>query len=227
MEDVVIVVPAYNEGTSIVGVIAGLRQTFRHVVCVDDGSRDRTAELAAEAGAVVVRHGINLGQGAALQTGFDYVLRHTSAAYCVTFDADGQHLVTDAERMVDALRHSDADIALASRFNGDAVDITAGRRALLRGAVLFTRLTTGLRLSDAHNGLRVLRRSALEKIRLTQPGMAHASEFTAEIARGGLSFVEVPATVVYTDYSRSKGQSNVNAVNIVFDLATARLRTRA
>jgi glycosyltransferase involved in cell wall biosynthesis len=224
MDDVVVVVPAYNEAVTIGTVVADLRHRFGQVVCVDDGSRDDTAHLARAAGAVVVRHAVNLGQGAALQTGFEHVLRSTDAEFCVTFDADGQHLVDDAVRMVEALRQSGSEVALASRFTGRTEAMPWRRRELLRAAVWFTRRTTGLKVSDTHNGLRVLRRSALRRMHLSQRGMAYASELQAQVAHEALSYVEVPTTVLYTDYSRAKGQRNINAVNIVFDLAAARLR---
>ncbi|WP_235561920.1 glycosyltransferase family 2 protein [Marmoricola sp. Leaf446] len=218
------VVPAYNEASTIVGVVQALLAHFDRVVCVDDGSTDDTASLARSAGATVVRHVLNRGQGAALQTGFDLVLRAGGARYVVTFDADGQHLPLDAVRMVEHARTHDLDVVLASRFLGECRSIPASRLALLRAAVWFSRRSTGLPLTDTHNGLRVLSLTALRAIRLEFPGMAYASELEACVARSGLPWAEVATTVLYTDYSRAKGQSNANAVNIVFDLVLQRLR---
>ena len=104
MQDVCVIVPVYNEALTVAMTVSDLLQTFDHVVCVDDGSGDGSADLARAAGATVLRHVLNQGQGAALRTGFDYVLRHTTASYAVTFDADGQHLVEDARRMVERAR---------------------------------------------------------------------------------------------------------------------------
>ena len=146
------------------------------------------------------------------------------AAYVVTFDADGQHLVADALALVARARQTGVDVVLGSRFAGTAEGIPGSRAATLRAGVTFTRWTSGLDLTDTHNGLRVLSRRALTQIRLELPRMAHASELLNQVARAGLSYAEVPTTVVYTDYSRSKGQSQVNALNIVFDLAVRRLR---
>jgi glycosyltransferase involved in cell wall biosynthesis len=222
--DVCVVVPVFNEAATVATVVSDLRRRFDQVVCVDDGSTDNSAAAAEAAGALVIRHPLNLGQGAALQTGFDYVLRYTAAEYCVTFDADGQHLVEDAVHMVEVLRDSGADLALASRFRGSTEDMPRLRGWVLRAGVWFTRATARLEVTDTHNGLRVLRRSALERIHLQLPRMAYASELLSAIRPNGLTYVEVPVKVVYSDYSRAKGQRNINAVNILFDLAAERVR---
>lgn len=223
-DTVCVIVPVFNEAGSVGTVVSDLRSAFDLVVCVDDGSRDGSVAEATAAGAVVLRHAINLGQGAALQTGFDYVLNHTDATYCVTFDADGQHRVVDAERMVARARETGADVVLASRFRGATHDMPWMRGLVLRGGIWFTRLSAKLDVTDTHNGLRVLRRSALGAIRLRQPRMAYASEFLSAIVPAGLTYVEEPVEVFYSEYSRAKGQRNINAVNILFDLAAQRMR---
>ena len=223
-DDTWVIVPAYNEAATISAVVSDLRASFSSVLCVDDGSSDNTAQLAGAAGAVVVRHPVNLGQGAALQTGFDYVLRYAGASHCVTFDGDGQHLVSDAVRMVERARATGVDVVLASRFLGTTTDMPRMRRLTLRGALLFSKWYDGLEVTDTHNGLRVLNRRALESIRLKLPRMAYASELQSAIGRQGLSYLEEPVSVIYTEYSRSKGQHNLNAVNIIFDLAARRMR---
>lgn len=226
MDDVWVLVPVFNEASSVGGVVSALRTRFRHVVCVDDGSDDGSADVAREAGAsVVLRHAVNRGQGAALQTGFDYILNMTGARYCVTFDADGQHSVSDAERMVTRARASDVNVVLASRFIGATRGMPLTRGLLLRAAVRFTRWSAHLDVSDTHNGLRVLDRRALERIRLQLPRMAYASELLNAIVPNELTYCEEPVSVVYTEYSRAKGQRNINSVNILFDLALRRLRT--
>lgn len=224
IRDAWVVVPAYNEGTVITDVIERLRAHFDQVVCVDDGSRDGTGARALRGGATVLTHPLNLGQGAALQTGFDYVAGRADHGHVVTFDADGQHDVADAVAMLARARSTGVDVVLGSRFGGTTSGISASRRAVLRAGVRFTRATTGLALTDAHNGLRVLRVDALPHLRMSHSGMAHASELLSAVARAGLTWVEAPMSVTYTDYSRAKGQSNLNAFNILFDLATARVR---
>ena len=225
--DVCVVVRMYNESARVGDVLAELRLHFPLVVCIDDGSTDGSGDVARAAGATVVRHAQNLGGGAALQTGFDYVRRHTDATWCLTFDADGQHRVEDAVAMVRHARTSDVDVVLASRFRGEASRMPWTRRATLRCGTAFTRWTSRLDVSDAHNGLRVFRRSALEHLNLTHPGMAYASEITAAIRRHRLTWAEVPVTILYDEYSLAKGQSSLNAVNIVFDLTMARLRANS
>ena len=225
MHDVCVIVPVYNEALTVARTVSDLLQTFDHVVCIDDGSVDGSADLAHVAGATVLRHVLNQGQGSALRTGFDYVLRHTGASYAVTFDADGQHLVEDAQRMVERARAEHIDVVLASRFTGNTEQMPLAREMLLRAAVRFTRMTSRLEVTDTHNGLRVLSRSALQRIDLRMPRMAYASELLDAIVPAGLSYVEEPVTVIYTDYSRAKGQKNSNAFNILFDLAVRRLRT--
>jgi polyprenyl-phospho-N-acetylgalactosaminyl synthase len=227
VNDAAVVIPMHNEATVIAGVVADVRRRFAHVVCVDDGSRDDCAALAREAGAVVVRHPANLGQGAAIETGIRHALDSLDVDYVVTFDADGQHDVDDAVAMVDLARRDDLQVVLGSRFLGAAEGITGARRVVLRAAVRFTRATTGLEVTDAHNGLRVLRRDAAEHVRLRLHGMSHASEILAIIARGGFTYAEHPVTISYTDYSRAKGQRGYNAFNIVFELMVDRLRAAA
>jgi polyprenyl-phospho-N-acetylgalactosaminyl synthase len=216
-----VVIAAYNEASVIARVVGEVARRGYHVVVVDDGSADGTADRAA-AVAAVVRHPVNLGQGAALQTGIDYALQQ-GADVIVTFDADGQHRASDIERLVAALREAPADFALGSRFLGHAIALSPARRLLLRAATVFTQLTTGLRLTDTHNGLRAMTRRGAEKIRLRQNRMAHASEILAQIAASGLPYVEVPVQIEYTAYSLAKGQRLGDALAILLDLFARRL----
>ena len=178
-DDVYVIVPVYNEATTIATTVSDLLESFRHVVCIDDGSRDDSAELARRAGATVLRHAINQGQGAALRTGFDFVVRQTDAAYAVTFDADGQHRVEDAVRMVRRARTENLDVVLATRFAGSAHQVPRLRRAVLLAALTLTRFTSHLEVTDTHNGLRVLSRNALQKIDLRMRYMSIRQPSTA------------------------------------------------
>jgi polyprenyl-phospho-N-acetylgalactosaminyl synthase len=211
------VIAAYNEERVIADTLSGVRAAYPHVVVVDDGSRDRTAEIARGAGACVVRHPLNLGQGAALQTGIRYALRR-GASHVVTFDADGQHDVTDVAAMLQAMREHGADVVLGSRFLGRTSGMPASRRVLLKIAVLFTALTAGVRLTDAHNGLRLLTADAASRLRITQNGMAHASELVEQIGRAHFKYVEVPVHIRYTDYSLEKGQRSSHAFRILGEI---------
>lgn len=222
--DVCVVVPMFNEASVVGEVVADLREAFSQVVCVDDGSTDGSAEIAAAAGAKVVRHCTNLGPGAALQTGLEFALATTSATLIVTFDADGQHRVEDALAMVESARSDGVDVLLGSRFLEQTSNIPSRRRMLLRAALLVSRMTSRLQLTDTHNGLRVLRRHVAGELNLQMRWMAYASELEAAIARRGWSHREFPVSVLYTDYSVAKGQRGINAVNILFDLLIARVR---
>ncbi len=219
LTDAWLVVPLFNEGPVVGDVIRDALGTFPKIVCVDDGSSDDSADIARKAGAVVVSHPINLGQGAALQTGLSYALQDRAANYFVTFDSDGQHQVSDAAAMVERLHaEPDVDIILGSRFLDDEVEAGALKRLVLKTAVRFERFSTKLDVTDTHNGLRALNRHAASTIHIHQNRMAHGSEFLREIATHKLSYREHPVHVVYTDYSRAKGQSLWNSVNILFDL---------
>jgi glycosyltransferase involved in cell wall biosynthesis len=217
-----VVIAAYNEATAIAGVIADVTAAGYRAVVVDDGSRDRTAELAASAGAALVRHPINLGQGAALQTGIEFAVAQ-GADTIVTFDADGQHRAADIAGLVDALAHHNADFALGSRFLGTTVNMPTSRRWLLMAASWFTRATTGLSITDSHNGLRAMTRRGASHIQLRQNRMAHASEILHQIASSDLKYVETPVTIHYSAYSLAKGQTLFDAVLIVLDLLARRL----
>lgn len=217
-----VVMAAYNEGSQIRSVVSGVVREGYRVVVVDDGSDDDTARIAAMAGAQVITHPVNLGQGAALQTGIEYALRG-GAEVIVTFDADGQHRTSDIKNLVQALTTYNADFALGSRFLGGTVGLKASRRMLLKAAILLTRLTSGLRLSDTYNGLRAMTRRGATKIQLSQNRMAHASEILHQIALSRLKYVEVPVVIEYTAYSMKKGQKLYDALPILSDLLTRKL----
>ncbi|WP_427869674.1 glycosyltransferase family 2 protein [Leucobacter luti] len=216
--DTWLIVPLYNEGTVVRAVVEQARETFPNVVCVDDGSSDNSVAEALAGGAVVLKHPINLGQGAALQTGLDFAVAQPGAEYFVTFDSDGQHQTSDALRMVERLRNEPLDIVVGSRFLDGRTKPGLLKKLVLRAAVLFERISTGVKLTDAHNGLRALNRTAATRIRIRQNRMAHASEIVAQMGRLRLRYAEEPVHIIYTDYSRAKGQSLWNSVNILSEL---------
>ncbi|MCF2705931.1 glycosyltransferase family 2 protein [Arcanobacterium haemolyticum] len=213
-----LIVPLYNEGKVIREVMEEARKTFPNIVCVNDGSRDNSATEAVAAGVDLVEHPVNLGQGAALQTGLDYATTQPGAKYFVTFDSDGQHRVVDAQRMIVRLAREPLDVVIGSRFLDGRTKPGTLKRIVLKTAVVFQRFTTGMKLTDAHNGLRAFNRKAATSISIYQNRMAHASEIVSEIAHKKLRYAEEPVFIVYTDYSRAKGQSLWNSVNILSDL---------
>jgi glycosyltransferase involved in cell wall biosynthesis len=217
-----VVVPAYNEGPAIEIVLRELLAVCPQVVVVDDGSSDETGLQARRRAPYVLRHVLNRGQGAALQTGIEFALRR-GASYIVTYDADGQHCVEDLPALLGPIVAGECDITLGSRFLGCSERMPPLRRVTLRLAVLFTRLVSRIRLTDAHNGLRAFSRRAAERIQIRSDRMAHASELIDIIRGTGLPFREVPVRVRYTDYSLAKGQSLRSSVRIVFDYLVARV----
>lgn len=217
--DVWIIVPAFGEAAVIGDVIADICSAFDNVVCVDDGSADDTAAIARRAGAHVVRHPVNLGQGAAIQTGVEFARCRPGARLFATFDADGQHRVADVLRMIEHLDAADLDIVVGTRFAAPeaAAAVPPLKRMVLRAAVWLNPRIRRLGLSDAHNGLRVFNRRVADGLDLTMTGMSHAGEFIALIAENHWRVGEEPVEVLYTDYSKSKGQPLLNGVNIMFD----------
>jgi glycosyltransferase involved in cell wall biosynthesis len=221
---VFVVVPAYNEGPAVRAAVEPLLKRGYQVVVVDDGSTDATWQALDGLPVYRLRHPINLGQGAALQTGTEFAVRQ-GASYVVHFDADGQHQADDVPGLLAPLAAGAADVALGSRFlrPEHARMVPRGRRWLLRCGILFHGLLTGLWLSDAHNGLRAMTRQAAAALRLRENRQAHASEILLWIRRGGWRWVESPTAVRYHAYARKKGQSAVNALVIGMDLLWRRL----
>ncbi len=217
--NVFVVIPAYFEGTVVGEVVSSLRDLYPHtVVVVNDGSTDNTAEEARKAGAIVLHHVINRGQGAALQTGMEYAL-YQGADVIVHYDADGQFSPHDLPFMLEPILNNEADIVLGSRFlEGAKTNMPRSRRWLLKGALFVDYFFSGLPLSDVHNGFRALSRHAAQTIKLTQDRMAHASEILQEVQRHQLRYMERPVQVQYTDYSLQKGQGSLNSLRILRDL---------
>jgi glycosyltransferase involved in cell wall biosynthesis len=216
--DVWIVVPALNEASVIADVVADLRAVFTNVVVVDDGSKDSTMAEALRAGAHVVPHPVNLGQGAAIQTGVEYARSQAGAAVFATFDADGQHRVKDVLAMIDRLSAENLDIVIGTRFAASRpARMPALKRVVLQAAAWLSPTSRRLHLTDAHNGLRVFNKSVADGLNITMNGMSHASEFITLIAENHWRVAEEPVEILYTDYSMSKGQPLLNGVNIVFD----------
>jgi glycosyltransferase involved in cell wall biosynthesis len=217
-----IVIAAYNEAGCIGSVVRELRATYPLVILVDDGSPDATAEEARLAGATVLRHFVNRGQGAALQTGITYALGR-GAEFIVTFDADGQHDAADLPAMIAPIARGEVHICLGSRFLDKRAEIPWFRRFVLRCAVLFTRLTSRVKLTDAHNGFRAFSRQAALSVDIQLDRMAHASEIVDQFYQSGLPYREVPVRIRYTEYSLRKGQRSSAALRVAFDYLLGRL----
>lgn len=216
--DVAIIIPAYTEGKVIRKNILGVMDHFENVICVNDGSRDNTLEELLKTDVQVLNHLTNIGQGGALETGIKYALKNPKTRYFITFDSDGQHRISDAEKMIEKIEKENLDIIIGSRFLGEKSNIPGLKKLILKMATLFTRATTGLKITDTHNGLRIFNRAFAEKVDLKNFGMAHASEFLDIIKKYNFRYTELPVTINYTEYSKAKGQPIINGVNILFDI---------
>jgi len=218
--DTWVIIPAFNEERVISKVLNQFTKLPYGVVVVDDGSTDQTLDKCRQFPVEILHHKVNLGQGAALRTGIKFALKFPKIRYLVTFDADGQHRVQDVKRMLFKCKSGRFDIVLGSRFlkSGKAVNIDRLKKFILRLAVIFTRITTGLSLTDTHNGLRVMTAKAARKIKITHNGMAHASDIIFQVALHKLKYCEVPVVITYTTYSKKKGQRLINSLNILWTI---------
>ena len=221
--DTWLIVPCYNEGSVIFDVLSRARETFPNIVAVNDGSRDDSAAQIRAAGAHLVNHPVNLGQGAAIQTGVEYARAQPGAQFFVTFDADGQHQEKDVVRMIERLRSEPVDILVGTRFAGqDNSQVPWIKRMVLKTVVMLSPSSRKLGLTDAHNGLRAFNKRVADEMNIRMNGMSHASEIVSMIDKQGWRVGEEPVDILYTEYSMSKGQSLINGVNILADGLVAR-----
>jgi glycosyltransferase involved in cell wall biosynthesis len=221
---IAVIIPAYNEGPMLQQVVSLLvKKPGTTVIVIDDGSAEPVRHRLSHLPVILLRHRTNLGQGAALQTGFIYAQR-LRPDIVITFDADGQHDVNDLPAMIGPIIENKADVVLGSRFLFETRPATPfSKKVVLQVARLVNFLFSGMLFSDAHNGFRALNSKALEKITLTENRMAHATEILFEIKKHGLRYQEVPVHVYYTHYSLQKGQSAWGSIQILFDLVLHKL----
>jgi len=213
------VIPAWNEAAKISSVISGVKKYVDCVVVVDDCSTDKTGDLARAGGAVVLRHPINRGQGAALQTGNEYSLS-AGADIIVHFDADDQFVAAEIPEVIAPLREGRADIVFGSRFLGKKTNWPPLKRYVVMPlAHAFMRFILGVRLSDPQNGFRALNRRAAETIRIENRAMAHASEIQAKAFALRLRVAEIPVTVIYHEY----GQKLSGGFRVIKDLLISKI----
>jgi len=221
----VFLVRSYNEASVLESTIQSILEAgYENILIVDDGSRDNTSEIIHKMKEnhpwiIDIKHFQNRGGGAALETWFEYLRRYGKTKFVVTFDADGQHRISDYSKFKKAFKkYPHLDVVFGSRFlkKWSLQNIPFIRKYILKGGRLFTYLVSGVKLTDAHNGYRVFRNSALYKIHLTADSMAYASEITEQVSQNNLAYGEVSVDIIYTDYSLAKGQKSSNAIFIVF-----------
>jgi glycosyltransferase involved in cell wall biosynthesis len=202
-----ILIPAYNEASKIGSVVANLKSAgYHNILVINDGSKDATGKIAAEAGAEVIDQIINRGQGAALRTGIEYLREKQDPDVIITFDADGQHQVTDIPAIIEPILSNKADIVLGTRFSSKKSNVNIIKKIVLKAGVLFTNIISNIKLTDTHNGFRALGKKAINSIEISHRGMEHASDIIDEITKNKLIYVEVPVEIIYSNYSKMKGQ---------------------
>lgn len=217
-QKVIVLIPAYNEGAVLYHTIDSVVSAGYKVICVDDGSRDNTSAEALRAGAILIKHQLNLGQGAALETGLEFLRRRPGLfEYVATFDADGQHNVLDIVEMLKIIESNNVNVVLGTRFGSIPFQGSKIKAGLLQISAKVAQKSIGIKVTDRHNGLRLFDKDALDRIRLTEPGFGHADEILRLIHVYGLRYKECPVNISYTEYSKAKGQPLINILNIVFD----------
>lgn len=217
--NIAVVIPAYNEGPRLKKTLETLLKLYPLTVVVDDGSKDDSYRFAKEAGAYALKHVVNRGQGAALQTGVDFAVSRLGADIVVHFDADGQMLAEEIKDMVQPILEGRADVVFGSRFLGrESTSMPLSRRLTLKLSTLFTWLVSGIPLTDAHCGFRSLSREAAKKMRFTLDRRAHASQVYDLVKIHKLRFVEQPVTILYTDETLAKGTKFTDGFGVLKDL---------
>jgi glycosyltransferase involved in cell wall biosynthesis len=214
-----IVIPAYNEAKNISGVISRLKEVTANIVIVDDCSKDNTVEIVKLLNVKLLKHIVNRGQGAALQTGNEYALSE-GAEIIVHFDADGQMQVKDITYVIAPISNGQAEVVFGSRTLSRLNNTPWSKKYFIHyPAIIFNWLFTGIKLTDAHCGFRALSKNAAGKIVITQDGMAHATEILDQVRQYDLNYQEVPVEIIYNQY----GQRFSSGFRIIRDLVLAKV----
>ncbi len=219
-----VIVPVYNEAPVIEQTLKDLLQYDYNIIMVDDGSTDEIDKVVKNHSLTLLKHAVNLGQGASLQTGMEFA-KKSNAEIIVHFDGDGQHKAADIRKLIEPIIKDECDIVFGSRFlkKKSKQNIPFVRKIILQLARYMNWIYTGILLSDAHNGLRALNKKAMNEIIISENKMAHASEILYLTKKNNLRFKEIPVTITYTDYSKKKGQGIMNSINILFHLIAKKI----
>tara|TARA_Y100000389_G_scaffold189524_1_gene213374 strand:- start:1455 stop:2135 length:681 start_codon:yes stop_codon:yes gene_type:complete len=223
-ENVYILIPVFNEAQKIESVVNDLSVSFKNIVAVNDGSTDSTQEILESLDVTTLKHSINLGTGAAVLTGFKYIQKLNNADAVITFDADGQHSPDDAVAFAKEILSCKKEVIFGSRFIKNKKNIPLIKRFVLFVVVFFTNKLSNINLSDAHNGLKAIKITALKKINIDIDQYAYESQIIHQVSKKGITYKEMPTNTIYTTYSKNKGQKLINGLIILEDLFKSRNR---
>ena len=206
---ILIVVPAHNEEHKICEVIKDLRDFgYEDILVIDDGSSDKTGELARKNGCYILRHIINRGLGAALGTGFEFAKRH-DYDYLITFDGDGQHMAKDLTKLLKPLISNSNDVVIGSRLM-HPMGMPLGRLIANYASNVATLILYHIWTTDTLSGLRAFNKKAINTINIKTDKMEVSNEFFMEIKRNNLRLAEIPIKPVYTEYSEKHSHNSVS-----------------
>lgn len=222
LDKVYILIPVFNEEKKIKSVVSDLSKYFVNIVAVNDGSTDSSRDILESLDVTLLNHSINLGQGAAISTGFKYIQNLMNAKAVVTFDADGQHSVEDAKTFAKEILSCDEEVIFGSRFIKNKANIPFLKKIALSIVVLFTNRFSRTKLSDAHNGLKAIKKDSLKKIDITIDGFGFESQIIHQVSKKNMTYKELPTNTIYTSYSKNKGQKLINGLIILEDLFKSR-----
>ena len=229
MKKVLVVIPAFNEATVIADVVKNAQKEFNKyksakidILVVNDKSTDTTAFEAKKAGAKVISHILNTGAGGATLTGLSYA-KQNNYDIVATMDADGQHLPKDVLNGIKQINEEqNADLLIGSRLINSA-GMSKTKILGNKGLSTITQMLFGINVTDSQSGLRIYSKNALNNLGWKSSGYEFCSEMIWRAKQANMKVAEYPIEAVYTDYSRSKGQNNWNAINIVKQLVKQRL----
>ena len=222
LRSIYILIPVYNEEKKIESVVTELSSVFENIVTVNDGSSDSTKEILESLDVITLNHSINLGQGAAISTGFKYIQGLKDPFAVVTFDADGQHSVDDAKAFAEEILLCEEEIIFGSRFVDSAANIPFIKKIVLSIVIFFTNRFSRISLSDAHNGLKAIKKTCLNNIDIDIDGFGFESQIIHQVSKKRIRYKEMPTNTIYTIYSKNKGQKLVNGFLILEDLFKSR-----
>jgi len=213
-----IIIPVFNEEKVIRKTISELKKYFNNIIVINDGSTDSTNIELDKLKIITINHPINLGQGASIKTGIEFVLNYTNAEAVITFDADGQHSVEDAKIFAKKIFETEKKIIFGSRFLKNENNIPFLKKIILKIAIYLTNLLFRVKLTDTHNGLKAFKIEALREIEINIEGYAFETEIIIDVSKKNISYMELPTNIIYTEYSKAKGQSVLNSIRIFEDI---------